>query len=353
MARIRGDRLRVGIVGLRMGEDMLDALAQHARAEVCALCDPIEERVRPLAQKYSVPAVYADYGEMLAGTTLDGVCISTPNRLHVPMVRAALARGLHVLCEKPLALSAADARLVLDEARAAGVTHGVNFSNRSNPAVMYVKEQLDLGVCGRIYEAHLTYLQQSLSDPGVAYSWRNSSAEGGSGALGDIGSHLLDLGRLFIGEVTSVSALLGIVTAERVRPDGTTGVVDADDLAYLHMRFAGGVHGLLRVSRVATGNGDFRRVELFGEHASLILEIDRGVNRVLRADARADRRADGFRTVYAHDPRLSTWGGNTLAWVDAALEGREMIPSFEDGLRCQEVIDAAIRSHAEHRWIEC
>jgi predicted dehydrogenase len=351
MAGSKGDRLRVGIVGLRMGEDMLDALAQHPRTEVRALCDPLAERVRPLAEKYGVPGVYADYGTMLASEELDGVCISTPNHLHVPMVRGALARGLHVMCEKPLALEAADARSLLEAARAARVTHGVNFSNRSNPAVKYVKEQLEQGVCGRICEVHLTYLQDGLADPGAGYSWRNSRAASGSGALGDIGSHLLDLSRLFIGEVASISALLGIVTPERVRPDGTIGVVDADDLAYLHLRYATGAFGLLRVSRVAQGNGDLRRVELFGDRAALVLEIDDEINRVLRADAHAAW-GGGFREVFAHDPRLSTWGINTLEWADAAIEGRETSPNFEDGLRSQEILDAAIRSHAERRWID-
>jgi predicted dehydrogenase len=335
-----------------MGAAMLDALARHPRAQVCALCDQVEERVSTLADTYKVPAIYGDYAEMLASEELDGVCISTPNRLHTPMVQAALDRGMHVLCEKPLTLDTAEARSLLEQARAAGITHGINFSNRPSPAVKYMTEQLAAGVCGRIYEAHLTYLQDWLSDPEAEYTWRNSRAESGSGALGDIGSHVLDLGRLFVGEVASVSAHLGIVTPERARPDGSTGTVDADDLAQMQLRFANGTYGLMRVSRVARGRCDIRRIELFGERASLVLEIDHGLCRVLRADERTQWRGDGFREVFAHDPRISTWGGNTLEWVDASLEGREMSPNFEDGLRSQEVLDAAIRSHAERRWID-
>jgi predicted dehydrogenase len=335
-----------------MGAAMLDALARHPGADVRALCDPVEERVSALATQYNVPRIYADYEEMLAAEQLDGVCISTPNRLHTPMVRAALDRGLHVMCEKPLTLDTGEARSLLEQARAAGITHGINFSNRPNPAVKYVKQQLDADVCGRIYEVHLAYLQDWLADPSAEYTWRNSRAESGSGALGDIGSHVLDLSRLFVGEVAAVSAHLGIVMSERVRPDGTVGQVDADDLAYLHLRYAGGTHGLLRVSRVARGRCDIRRVELFGERASLVLEIDQGVARVLRADEVTAWRGDGFREVFAQDPRISTWGGNVLEWVDASLEGREMSPNFEDGLRSQEILDAAIRSDAAQRWID-
>lgn len=352
MARNQTDRLRVGIAGLRMGAAMLEALARHPRAEVVALCDPVEARVRTLADKYTVPAIYADYGEMLAAEDLDGVCISTPNRLHTPMVQEAIERGLHVMCEKPLTLRTSEARMLLDQARAAGITHGINFSNRPNPAVRYMKELLDADVCGRIYEVHLAYLQDWLADPEAEYSWRNSRAESGSGALGDIGSHVLDLSRLFLGEITSVSAHLGIVTPERAHPDGTVGVVDADDLAYMHMRYANGAYGLLRVSRVTRGRCDIRRVEVFGERASLVLEIDYGISRVLRADERTQWHGDGFREVFAHDARISTWGGDTQAWVDAALEGREMAPNFEDGLRSQEILDAAIRSDAERRWVD-
>jgi predicted dehydrogenase len=152
--------------------------------------------------------------------------------------------------------------------------------------------------------------------------------------------------------VASVSAHLGIVTPQRQHPDGTLHQVDADDLAYLHLRYAVGAHGQLRVSRVARGRCDIRRVEVFGERASLVLEIDTGISRVLRADEATAWRGDGFREVFAHDARVSTWGGNVLAWVDAALDRREMSPSFEDGLRCQEILDAAIRSAETRRWVD-
>jgi predicted dehydrogenase len=312
----------------------------------------VEERAREMATAFGVPAIYGDYEAMLAKEDLDGVCIATPNRLHAPMIRAALRRGLHVMCEKPLALDAAAARDLLGEARAAGLTHATNFSNRPNPAVQYVQEQLAADVLGHIYEVHLTYLQDWLSEPTAPYTWRNSLAESGSGALGDIASHMLDLGRLFVGEVAAVSAHLGVVTPERVRPDGTVGRVDADDLAYLHLRYANGPHGLVRVSRVARGRCDLKRVELYGERASLVLEMDKGVNRVLRADEPTVWRGDNFRVVFAFDPNVRTWGGNVLAWVDAALARREMCPSFEDGLRCQEILDAALRSHTEGCWMD-
>jgi predicted dehydrogenase len=345
-------RLRVAVAGLRIGREHLVALAKHSAAEIRAVCDPVEERAREMAAAFGVPAIYADYEAMLAKEDLDGVCIATPNRLHAPMIRAALRRGLHVMCEKPLALDAAEARDLLGEARAAGVTHATNFSNRPNPAVHYVQEQLAADVLGRIYELHLTYLQDWLSEPAAPYTWRNSLAESGSGALGDIASHMLDLGRLFVGEVAAVSAHLGVVTPERVRPDGTVGHVDADDLAYLHLRYANGPHGLVRVSRVARGRCDLKRVELYGERASLVLEMDKGVNRVLRADEPTVWRGDNFRVVFAFDPNVRTWGGNVLAWVDAALAHREMCPSFEDGLRCQEILDAALRSHTEGCWMD-
>ena len=93
-------------------------------------------------------------------------------------------------------------------------------------------------------------------------------------------------------------------------------------------------------------------MELYGERASLVLEMDKGVNRVLRADEPTVWRGDNFRVVYAFDPSVRTWGGNVMAWVDAALARREMRPSFEDGLRCQEILDAALRSHAERCWID-
>lgn len=331
---------------------MLNAVSTSPRASVAALCDARDTHARSLAGRYDVHAVYSDYDEMLATEELDAVCICTPNRLHAPMVRAAVARGLHVMCEKPLTLDAAEAHSLVVAARGAGITHGINFSNRSNPAVQYIQTQLETGVCGRIREVHLTYLQDWLSDSNAEYTWRNSRTESGSGVLGDLGSHMLDLSRVFIGEVSAVSAQLAVVTPERPRGDGEMGIVDADDLAHVHLRYANGAYGLLRVSRIARGRCDYRRVELYGDRASLVLEVDTGVTRVLRADSMTGWRGDGFREVYACDPAVPTWGGNTVAWIDAICDGRPMSPDFEDGLRCQEILDAAIRSDDERRWID-
>jgi predicted dehydrogenase len=121
--------LRVAVVGLHMGAAMLDALTSYSRACVVAICDRDESRLRAMAEQYGIHRTFLDFEQMLDGVELDGVCISTPNRLHVPMVRLALERGLHVMCEKPLALDTEEAQGLLHLARQKGVTHGVNFSN--------------------------------------------------------------------------------------------------------------------------------------------------------------------------------------------------------------------------------
>ena len=127
---------------LDLGREHVVALAKHPAVKIRAVCDAVEERAREMAAAFRVPAIYADYEAMLAREELDGVCIATPNHLHAPMIRAAMRRGLHVMCEKPLALDADEARDLLAQARAAGLTHATNFSNRPNPAVHYVQEQL-------------------------------------------------------------------------------------------------------------------------------------------------------------------------------------------------------------------
>jgi predicted dehydrogenase len=343
--------LRVAVAGLRIGEWHARAVAEHPRAVLSAVCDANPERAEAVALKYGAGNAYTSYERMLEAEELDGVSIATPNALHVPMVRAALARGLHVMCDKPLSLYTTEASELLSEARAAGVTHGINFSNRPNPAVRFLQSMLEPETIGRIYEIHLSYLQDWLSDPGAPFTWRNSRAESGSGALGDIASHVLDLGRLFAGEIESVSASLGTVVPERLDASGIANKVDVDDLAYMCLRFANGAHGLLRVSRVARGRCDIRRVEIYGERASFVLEIDHGISRVLRADEMTAWRGDGFREVFASDSRLWSWGGNIAEWIDASIERREMSPNFEDGLRCQEVLDAALQSADMRCWM--
>ncbi|MDB5076382.1 MAG: oxidoreductase [Chloroflexi bacterium] len=348
----RDTPLRVAVAGLRIGEWHARAVAEHPNAELCAVCDADLERAEMVAAMHHARSTYTDFTTMLDAEELDGLCIATPNALHAPMIRAALDRGLHVMCDKPLTLDTEEARDLLALARETRRIHGINFSNRPNPAVRFLKEQIDGGVLGRIYEAHLTYLQDWLSDADAPFTWRNSKAASGSGALGDIASHVLDLGRLFVGEVQSVSARLGTVVPERTGLDGAMRAVDVDDLAHVQLQFDSGTHGLVRVSRVARGRCDIRRVELFGERASFVLEIDQDISRVLRADEVTAWRGDGFREVFAHDARIWTWGGNVTHWIDRARLGEEMTPSFEDGLRCQEILDAALRSADERRWID-
>src|SRR5262249_36832364 len=117
-------KLRVAVAGLSMGAELVETLATHPRAEVRAFCDLLEARTSPLPDRNGVPRVYTDFEAMLAEEELDGVCISPPNLLHGPMAQTALARALHVFCEKPLTLDTAEARALLEQARARGLTHG-------------------------------------------------------------------------------------------------------------------------------------------------------------------------------------------------------------------------------------
>lgn len=351
------EQVRLGIVGTSWWADMalLPALSAHPRAEVVALCGRTRERAEEMAGKYGVPTVFTDYHEMYERAGLDAAVVASPDDLHYAVTMDALDAGLHVLCEKPMALTLADAQSMLNKAEAANVKHMVNFTQRSVPATQYMKELIDGGYLGQPYECALAFIAGYGRDG--EYGWW-SDRRRANGVLGDLGSHIADLACWLVGDVAEVSALLDTFIA-RPGPDG--GALDpANDAATLALRFANGAQGTIQVSAVAHlgDRGMQQQVSIYGAQGTLEAEFSFSGGWELRGARGGEPQIRPLpipeRIVGQVDPtqppldqlihRWLTQSIGPRAFIDAIVEDCPAAPSFADGVKAQAVIEAALRS---------
>lgn len=319
-------------------------------ARLLAVFGPTREKTEAIARTQGIPHVYTDYQQMLDEVEADAVVIATPNDMHYPMVQAALRRGLHVFCEKSLALTAADARDLEAAATAAGVRTAVNFTYRSTNAFRFIARLLEEDAAGRIFHFHVALQQNIRADPAVPLGYRMLKERGG-GALMDIGVHLFDTVRWWFGDIASVCGLAETVIPERPAGDGRLGAVTADDTATALVRLASGASGTVQVSQVASGRGSYRRIEIFGSDGGLVVEEDR----TLGPEVRVARRGEGTMAVVPMPPDLDVpfqdFPRFHASRIVAALRGETPDwPDFHDGARAQEAVDAVLRSVTSGQW---
>lgn len=347
--------VRVGVIGAG-GIATLRHLPAYQRNqeagkdELVAVVDPVAAAVEAAAARFGVPHAFTDYRDLLAAP-VDAVSICTPNIYHEPIALAAIAAGKHVLCEKPLALSQEGARRMVEAAQAAGVITAVNFRYRFIPAAWFAHDLIAAGELGEIYHVYGNYFNGSMVDPQTPISWRQARAESGSGALGDLGSHLIDLYRYWFGEIASVQGHLRTFTTARPAAGGGTAPVDVDDAATCLLRLTNGAEGLVNASRNALGHNNHQRVEVYGTKGSLIYEIekwDTGGDRLQLCLGAGQARHNAFATVPVPPSYLTSHPERAMDdFIDAIRSGTPMTPNFTDGLRCQEVLDATELSAQE------
>jgi predicted dehydrogenase len=354
------ERVRVGVVGTSWWADLLylPSLASHSQAEVVAVCGRNHGRAEALARKYSIPQVFTDYQEMIERAGLDVLVVSTPDDLHHPMAMQALEAGLHVLCEKPLALNVAQARELYERAEAAGVRHMILYTYRWLPPYQLARELIDQGYLGRIYHCDMRYVGGFGRDP--QDRWR-LDPQRARGVVGDIGSHMIDLARWYIGDVAQVSAHLASFIG-RIDADGRS-LEGTNDSAVLTLLFQSGAQAAIRLSSaVHIGDrGQEQQVVLSGEAGTIEIrqtfahaEVygarhdEQQFTRLLALDYPPDPGAQPMTAMLA--PFQEQAIGPRL-FIDAIIENRPVAPNFYDGLQAQAVIDAAFESHQSGGWV--
>ena len=370
-------RLGIGMVGYAfMGAAHSQAWRTAPRVfdlpldpAMVVLCGRDGAAAQAAARRLGWAEAQTDWRTLIGRDDVQLIDICTPGDSHADIAIAALDAGQHVLCEKPLANTVAEAEAMAAAAARAsqrGVRSMIGFNYRRVPAIALARELVPR--LGQLRHVRASYLQDWLVDPAFPLTWRLEREHAGSGALGDLGAHIVDLAQYLTGElVTGVSGLTTTFVGERPRPDGTgPGPVTVDDAALFTARLGAGIVASFEATRFASGRKNGLRIELNGERGSLAFDLER-LNELELHDHTEEARTAGFRRILVTeptDPYVSAWWppGHVLGWehtfthevadlVNAISADTDPVPSFADGLQVQRVLDA-VQDSAEHesRW---
>jgi predicted dehydrogenase len=341
------------------------------RPRLAAICGRDKAAAESAAARLGWAATETDWRALIARDDVQLIDIAAPGSLHAPIAIAALQAGKHVLCEKPLANTLAEAERMAAAADAAfpsGARAMVGFNYRRVPALALARRLVEQGRIGTLRHVRAVYLQDWLVDPDSPLTWRMQADRAGSGALGDLGAHIIDLARFLTGdEITGVSAVSATFVEQRpLADDEGTGQVTVDDAVVFTARFGSGALGSFEATRYAAGRKNGLRIELNGAAGSLAFDLER-LNELefYDGDDTDGGATGGFRRILVTEPEhpyLSGWWppGHTLGWehtfthqardlLTAIADGGQPAPSFGDGLAVQRVLDAVQRSAAAGR----
>ncbi len=327
------------------------------------------EGVAEAAAKYGWAESATDWRAVIARDDIQIVDICAPGFMHAEIAIAALAAGKHVLVEKPLANTLAEAEAMAAAARAArhtGVQSMVGFNYRRVPALALARELIAEGRLGAVRHVRAAYLQDWLVDPDSPMTWRLNKETAGSGALGDIASHAIDQVLFLLGgQVTEVAGRLHTFTPTRPGRDGPEQVT-VDDAAWVTLTLASGAIASVEVSRVATGQKNSLKLEIYGDKGALLFDLE-DLNELGFLDATLPVREQGFRRILVNEPEhpyLEAWWpqGHVIGWEHtftheirdfllAVGNGTQPSPSFEDGLTVQRILAAVEESAAANSSI--
>jgi len=380
-------KVNVGLVGYKfMGKAHSNAYSDvamffdmDAEPVMKAICGRSEEGVKAAAEKFGWESYETSWEDLVKRDDIHLVDVTAPSNFHKEISLGAIENGKNVFCEKPLALNLADAREMLQAAEEAGVKHMINFNYRKAPAIALVRKMIDDGLLGELYHFRGVYLQDWIIDPEFPIVWRLDKSVAGSGSHGDLNAHIIDIARYLVGEFESVVGMEETFIKERSLTEvGTTGglaaqatggrgKVDVDDATLFLTRFANGALGSFEATRFAAGRRNHNRFEINGSKGSVVFNLER-MNELEYYNVDDPEGLQGFRTIQATDsshPYLHAW------WPPAHIIGYEHTfihqvhdlmqaiahdtmpsPSFVDGVKCQEILDAVVKSIAEKRWVE-
>jgi predicted dehydrogenase len=319
-----------------------------------------EEAVKEAARRYGYEKWSTDWRDVVANPDVQVFDNGGPNDIHLEPTVAAAKAGKHVICEKPLGRTADESYEIWKGVAGTGVKAMTAFNYRFYPAICLAKEMIDAGELGEIYHFRGRYHQEWIMDPQFPKVWRLDKSVAGSGALGDLGAHVIDQSRYLVGNPTAVNGVLRTFIKER--PGGT---VDVDDAFEATVEFENGAIGTYEATRFAAGRKNQMRWEINGSKGTLLFDSERQnellVNMV--GSAPGDH-AQGFRNVLvseAYHPYWEHWWphGHMIGWEDNFVHEllhlltciKDDTPvgprgaTMEDGYRCAEICDAIVRSH--------
>lgn len=380
-------KVNVGLVGYKfMGKahshayhDVAMFFNLDAVPVMKAICGRDEKGVKAAAERFGWESYETSWEKLIKRDDIDMIDITAPNNAHKEIGIAAAEAGKHVFCEKPLALNLADAREMLKAVEKAGVKHMINFNYRTAPAVALAKKMIDDGLIGKIYHFRGVYLQDWIISPDFPIVWRLDKNVAGSGSHGDLNAHIIDIARFLVGEFDCVVGMeetfikerplteIGTTGGLHAKATGGKGEVTVDDTTLFLARFTNGAVATFEATRFAAGRKNHNRFEINGSKGSIVFNLER-MNELEYYNVDDPEGLQGFRVIQATDPShpyLHAW------WPPAHIIGYEHTfihqvynlmqaiandkmpnPSFVDGVKCQEVLDAVVKSIQEKRWVK-
>jgi len=340
--------------------------------KLIAIAGRNEESVKEAALRYGYEGYYTDWKKMLKDDRIQLFDNGGPNDTHAEPCLVAAKAGKHILCEKPMARSAKEAATMLNAVTKAGVKHAVAFNYRFVPAIRQAKQLIESGALGEIYHYRAVYLQEWIADPNFPRVWRLEKEIAGSGALGDLGSHIIDLARFLVGEPRRVSAITQTFVKKRPLPSGQgMGQVDVDDAFEAVVEFQNGAIGTLEASRFCPGRKNGQVFEINGSKGSLRFSLERFNELEVFWKDDEPKETQGFHNVLvteAYHPFWANWWphGHIIGWehtfvhevahlLDAIVNKKDVTPygaTFEDGYKNAVICDAILKSAETGRQVE-
>ena len=365
-------KLRVGIVGAGgiAQNQHIPGYLSRTDAEIVALCDVNAELLATVGARYQIPRLLDDYRALVALEEVDAVDICTANDSHYPIAMAALDAGKHVFCEKPIAFTYSEAQQMTETARSKGLVTGVGFVHRTTPAARYAHALLTAGKLGRIYHVLARFCAGGTDFAAQPMRWRNRKEVAGAGSLFDLTSHLFDMVAWWLDDdVTALCTQNRVLVPQRYDPQQQRVVeVDAEDASTCLVDFASGAMGTFTSSFAFTGKGFEQRIEIYGSGGALIydqatpyeLRVAIGEEALAQSATGgvANRQIEPYPIIPVPPKYHDRYNrdGKTLRtltpdFVAAIHENDDFTPTFADGLRVQQLLDAALQSAREERWV--
>lgn len=337
---------------------------------VCAVDNP--ENLRKFADRFGWAETENDWRKVVNREDIDLISIAAPNNLHKEISIEAAKNGKHIFCEKPLANNLQEAQEMLTAVQESGVKHGCGFSYRFTPSLALARQLVQEGRIGRIYQIFVRYAQDWMADPNAAMVWRLDKKIAGSGPLGDLSAHSVDAVRFTTGlkfkeTVGNLQTLIKERPIDSKYPDGDKGQVTVDEIAQFLVNFEGGATGCFESTRLATGRKNYNTIEINGDKGSVFWNFE-DQNSLLFYDGTQSPQEAGFRKInVTHDvhPYKGGWWpqGHGIGYADSfvieiaefirsIVEDKPFSPNFDDGVKCQEILEAVEKSAENRSWIK-
>ena len=377
--------IRVGLVGCGfMGKAHSNAWLNvgkffplKVKPQMQVACDKVKSIGKGCQENWGWKKFESNYKKLLKSKEINLVDITTPNNAHKEIALAAVENGVNIACEKPLAMNSDEAREMLKAVRKSKVKHMIWFNYRRVPAIGLAKRIIEEGRIGKIYHIRASYLQDWIMDPNFPLVWRLQKEITGSGAHGDLNAHIIDLARYLVGEFDEVVGMDKTFIKTRPLVEEAAGLagkgkkekgkVTVDDAVLFLARFKNGAIATFESTRFAGGRKNQNQFEINGSRGTLAFKFER-MNELQYLSLKEPQHLQGFKTILATEPvhpYMHAWWppghilGYEHAFVNAASDlveslakNRRIEPNFEDGLKCQQVLDAVLKSAQERTWVK-